>query len=74
VADHLANEGVRRETEQIIWDARSDVPSVLYNQCHSLASKDYPAPDGVPRVQAEPRGGGMGEAIYNGPHRTYSHL
>jgi ribonuclease HI len=33
VADYLANEGVQREKEQIIWEARSTESSVLYNRC-----------------------------------------
>jgi ribonuclease HI len=74
VVDYLANEGVQRETKQIIWDARSTGASDLYKHCQLLASKDFPAPDGVTRGKGEARGGELGEAIYNGSHHTLSYL
>jgi ribonuclease HI len=74
VADYLANEGVHRETEQITWEARSTEFSVLYNRCKLLASKDFPAPDGVTRVEGEGRGDEVREAIYIGPHHTFCDL
>ena len=70
VVDYLANEGVQRETKQIIWDARSTGASDLYKHCQLLASKDFPTPDGVPRGKGEARGGAQGEAIYDGSHLT----
>jgi ribonuclease HI len=74
VVDYLANEGVQRETEQIIWDARSTRAFDLSNHCQLLANKDFPSPDGVTRGKGEARGGEQGEAIYNGSHHTLSYL
>jgi hypothetical protein len=51
VANYLANEGVQRGMEQIIWDARTSEASAISQQCQLLASKDFPPPDGVPRRQ-----------------------
>jgi ribonuclease HI len=74
VADYLANEGLQRETKQIIWDARSTGASDLYKHCQLLANKDFPAPNGVIHGKGEARGGELGEAIYNGSHHTLSYL
>jgi ribonuclease HI len=47
VADYLANEGVQRDLERTIWDARSLEDSDIPQHCQLLAHKDFLPPDGV---------------------------
>jgi hypothetical protein len=71
VADYRENEGVYREIEQILWDARSYEASDISKHCQLLASKDFPPSDGVPRGKEGVHGGLQGEAIYGSQTPSY---
>jgi hypothetical protein len=71
VADYLANEGVHRETKQIIWDARSLKPQTYPNNANS-----WPVKISHPRMgcHAERKGtwrrAGRGHLWWLSPHTT----
>ena len=49
VADHLANTGIDSKADLIYWQANVPDETVLSMRCRDLASRDFPAPDGVTR-------------------------
>jgi ribonuclease HI len=49
VADHLENTGIDSKSELIYWQAHLSDDTDLSRRCRDLASRDFPAPDGVTR-------------------------
>jgi ribonuclease HI len=56
VADCLANVAVERELEHLYWEPPFPPDPEIFHRCHTLATEDLQAPDGVTRRAGETRG------------------